>query len=790
MTFRRLSSTLLVLVAFTFFATLARADNTAQTLPFSQNWTNTGLITANDNWSGVSGIEGFRGDGLTGGTGTDPQTLLASDTPGVLDVNANQTNPSTFTTGGATEFHLANPVVGLTGSGTADAPYLKFYLNTTGQSGITISYVVSDLDASTDNAVQQVALQFRVGNSGNFTNVPAGYIADATTGPSLATLVTPVCAVLPAAADNQALVEVRIMTTNAVGNDEYIGIDDIVINTAGCAPPPPDLTVTDVSQAETNAGTTTFTFQVNLSAAAGPGGVTFDIATADGTAQDDNPVTEDNDYVAQSLTGQNIAMGSSTYNFDVTVNGDVLPELDENFFVNVTGVTGANVTDGQGEGTIQNDDASCASLSIDDVTQVETDAGTTTFAFTVSLSQAGCGTVTFDIGTQDNTATDADNDYDTQSLTGQTITFPSTYTFNVTVNGDTTQEPDQTFFVNITNVSPANVQVADGQGLGTILNDDYTRIHDIQGPGGSSPLSGSVTTRGIVTGRKSNGFFLQEPDASVDADPMTSEGIFVFTSSAPPVAAAVGNSVEVTATIAEFIPSSDPLQPPLTELTSPTVVQLSTGNPLPAPIPLTSTFPDPAGPFDQLERLEGMRVSIASLTTSAPTLGNSVSEPNATQTSNGVFFGTITGVPRPAREPGIQDPDPAPSGGTIPPIPRFDANPELIRVDSDGLTGAPILDVNTGATVTGLVGPLDYGFRHYTVLPDPTLPAPVVTGGMSATSATGPTGSEFTVASYNVERFFDTVNDPAIGEPVLTATAYDNRLNKVSLGIRNNMQMP
>jgi len=564
---------------------------------------------------------------------------------------------------------------------------------------------------------------------------------------------------------------------------------------SGCtAPvPPPTLNISDVTQVETNAGTTTFTFAVTLSAPAGPSGVTFDIATADGTAQDDNPVvSEDNDYVAQSLTAQSIPSGSSgPFNFNVTVNGDVNVEADETFFVNVTNIANATPGDTQGQGTIQNDDTPCASLSIDDVALVETDAGTTTFAFTVSLSQAGCGTVTFDIATQDNTATDADNDYDTQSLTGQTITFPSTYTFNVTVNGDVTQEADQTFFVNITNVSPANVQVTDGQGLGTIVNDDYTRIHDIQGPGNSSPLSGVVTTRGIVTGVKSNGFFIQEPDASVDADPMTSEGIFVFTSSAPPAAATVGNYVEVTGTIAEFVPSSDPLQPPLTELTSsPTTLQLSTGNPLPAAIPLTATFPDPAGPFDQLERLEGMRVSVASLTTSSPTLGNNTNETNATQTSNGVFSGVVTGVPRPAREPGIQDPDPAPSGGTIPPIPRFDANPELIRVDSDGLTGAPILDVNTGATVTGLVGPLDYGFRHYTILPDPTLPAPVATGGMTATSATAPTGTELTVGSYNVERFFDTVNDPAIGEPVLTAGAYDNRLNKLSLGIRNNLLMP
>ena len=68
--------------------------------------------------------------------------------------------------------------------------------------------------------MQQVALQYRVGSVGNFTNVPAGYVADATTGPSLATLVTPISVTLPAAVDNQADVQVRILTTDALGSDE------------------------------------------------------------------------------------------------------------------------------------------------------------------------------------------------------------------------------------------------------------------------------------------------------------------------------------------------------------------------------------------------------------------------------------------------------------------------------------------------------------------------------------------------------------------------------------------
>jgi len=315
-----------------------------------------------------------------------------------------------------------------------------------------------------------------------------------------------------------------------------------------------------------------------------------------------------------------------------------------------------------------------------------------------------------------------------------------------------------------------------------------TPIHDIQGPGASSPLVGTpVTTEGIVTGVRSNGFYLQEPDATIDADPATSEGIFVFTSGAPPADAALGNGVRVSGTVAEFVPSADPLQPPLTELTAPTVSLLSSGNPLPTPIPLTSAFPSPAGAHDQLERIEGMRVSVASLTVVGATLG-SISEPNATATSNGVFYGVVTGNARPFREAGIQAPDPAPAG-TIPPIPRFDANPERIRVDSDGLVGGALADVKSDDLVLNLVGPLDYTFRTYTILPDPGSFS-VSDGGRTPSAVTTPASFEVTVATYNLQRFFDTVDDPATSDPVLTPAAFDARLGKASLGIRDYLRTP
>ncbi|MGZ8190400.1 MAG: ExeM/NucH family extracellular endonuclease [Methylococcaceae bacterium] len=119
------------------------------------------------------------------------------------------------------------------------------------------------------------------------------------------------------------------------------------------SPVVPDLTINDVSQNEGNNGTTTYTFTVSLSAPAGAGGVTFDIATADSTA------TASADYTSQSLTSQTIPAGESTYTFSVSVNGETTLEPNETFFVNVINVTGANLVDGNGIGTIINDDNGC-----------------------------------------------------------------------------------------------------------------------------------------------------------------------------------------------------------------------------------------------------------------------------------------------------------------------------------------------------------------------------------------------------------------------------------------------
>ena len=179
-----------------------------------------------------------------------------------------------------------------------------------------------------------------------------------------------------------------------------------------------------------------------------------------------------------------------------------------------------------------------------------------------------------------------------------------------------------------------------------------------------------MTTAGIVTALRSNGFFLQTPDANIDGNANTSEGIFVFTSSAPPGAAAVGNSVQVTGTVQEFIPGSDPFSPSQTEIISPSVAALSSGNSLPVPHTITPAE-TLVNDLNNLEKYEGMRVHVESLIAVSGTQGN-ISETNATSTSTGIFYGVIPGVARPFREPGIRIldpvPTPYPTAGKSPPI--------------------------------------------------------------------------------------------------------------------------
>jgi predicted extracellular nuclease len=273
------------------------------------------------------------------------------------------------------------------------------------------------------------------------------------------------------------------------------------------------------------------------------------------------------------------------------------------------------------------------------------------------------------------------------------------------------------------------------------------KIHDIQGSAHISPLNGQSVSGvpGIVTAVRSNGFFLQDPNP--DANDATSEGIFVFTSSAPSVS--VGDSVQVSGSVSEFRPGgSDGLANlTTTEIVSPGVTLVSVGNALPAPVVLgaggraipkhttdddangsvetSGTFDAATDGIDFYESLEGMRVRINDAVAVGPT--NSFGE-IAVLADNGA--GSAVRTPR---------------GGIV--INATDFNPERLILD-DALMSVP--SVNVGDTFASVTAVVDYGFGNFKF--DVTSPLSVTSGGIApeSTSLAGTPG-QLTVASFNVE---------------------------------------
>jgi hypothetical protein len=185
----------------------------------------------------------------------------------------------------------------------------------------------------------------------------------------------------------------RSADLHIANNDADENPFDITLSGTGIALP--NLSIDDVSLTEGNSGTTAFNFTVSLNAPAGPGGVTFDVATADGTA------VAPGDYTQKSLTGQTIPAGSSTYAFSVLVNGDVTSEANETFFVNLTNVTNATVTDAQGQGSIVNDDV--AGFAVTPAAGLITTEGGLTASFSVALTSQPTATVIVALASSDAT---------------------------------------------------------------------------------------------------------------------------------------------------------------------------------------------------------------------------------------------------------------------------------------------------------------------------------------------------------------------------------------------------
>ena len=280
---------------------------------------------------------------------------------------------------------------------------------------------------------------------------------------------------------------------------------------------------------------------------------------------------------------------------------------------------------------------------------------------------------------------------------------------------------------------------------------ETARIHDIQGAAHRSPRVGTSVTGvpGVVTELTTNGFWMQDPEP--DANPATSEGIFVFTSSAPTVH--IGDAVTVSAAVQEFRPGgSSNANLATTELSGPTVTVVSTSNPLPAAtlvgpggrvppgavvdddakgsVETSGTFDADTDGIDFWESMEGMRVRLDDAEVVGPT--NQFNEVPVVPSGSSVRTDRGGILLRPA-----------------------DTNPERVLLDTLGTLVMPAAVV--GDTVDGSVtGVLDYNFGNFHLMLS-TLPA--YTDGGTERESTEPAGKrELSIASFNVENLDP--NDP------------------------------
>ena len=193
--------------------------------------------------------------------------------------------------------------------------------------------------------------------------------------------------------------------------------------------------------------------------------VTVSYATADGTA------AADTDYEPVVPTQLTFAPGETSKTVNVEVLGDTEVEAHEIFSVVLSEVANAAIATGTATATILNDDTL---IRISNQSLLEGHAGTRAMSFTVSLNASSALPVSVNFASVNGNAT-AGIDY--TSLTLGTLEFAhgeTNKTLTVEVLGDTAVEASETFTVLLSN--SANAVIADGTGLGTILDDDVTLV--------------------------------------------------------------------------------------------------------------------------------------------------------------------------------------------------------------------------------------------------------------------------------------------------------------------------
>lgn len=252
--------------------------------------------------------------------------------------------------------------------------------------------------------------------------------------------------------------------------------------------PPPSLSVSDVTVNEDD-GTAVFT--VSLSQAVSET-VMVDVATVDGAA------LQYSDYLAASQT-LTFDPGQTSRSIVVTIIDDGVIESNETFGLQLSNATGgATIFDDQGVGTIVDNDT-IVYVSIGDVTMNEGNPRkgknrgprTTQATFTITLSEVTDDTVTVQYTTQDGTARSIDSDYYAESGMVTFTPGQTTQTVSIGVVGDGEVESNETFSVDLLGVT--NATIADGQAVGTILNDDSIGGSDGTKKGGGKKGGGKKT---------------------------------------------------------------------------------------------------------------------------------------------------------------------------------------------------------------------------------------------------------------------------------------------------------
>ncbi len=249
-------------------------------------------------------------------------------------------------------------------------------------------------------------------------------------------------------------------------SDGQASTSDIFTLTSILTVIPPSVSTSHIIVDEGDSGTSNAVFTVNLSAASSQT-ITLNYTTADNTA------FKGYDYTLTSgiLT---FAPNETSKTITIPIMGDTYNESNETFKLLLSNPTNAVISTPEVTATIIDNDP-VPTLSINNVSGAEGDNGTRTLTFNVQLSAASGQAITVNYATADNTlgANSATAGVDYVATNG-TLTFAPGSTLNtikVTINGDTTIEPDETFLVNLSNPTGGAI-LGQSQGIGTIINDE------------------------------------------------------------------------------------------------------------------------------------------------------------------------------------------------------------------------------------------------------------------------------------------------------------------------------